>query len=213
MRDLILLSGGLDSTTALTLTPTARLALAINYGQRHHRELEAAAAVAAHFDLPFQVLDLTHWGTQLASALTSDIPVPTTDYDAPSMAATVVPNRNGTFVMAAAGIAQTLGLNRVVTAVHAGDHHLYPDCRPDFIHLLTAAVEAGTGMAVTVHAPFTHWSKTDIVRAGHDAAAPFHLTWSCYQGGAEHCGVCGTCRERRDAFQQAGVPDPTTYSH
>ena len=211
MRDLILLSGGLDSTTALTTTPTAALALGINYGQRHHRELEAAAAVAAHYDLPFQVLDLTAWGSRLASALTSDIPVPTTGYDAPSMAATVVPNRNGTFIMAAAGIAQTLGLDRVVTAVHAGDHHLYPDCRPDFLAHLEAAVYLGTGATVRLHAPFTHWSKTDIVRAGRDAGAPFHLTWSCYQGGAEHCGVCGTCRERRQAFTLAGVPDPTTY--
>lgn len=135
--------------------------------------------------------------------------VPHVDYDADSMATTVVPNRNATFLMAAAGIAQALGHDTVATAVHAGDHYLYPDCRPEFIRAANQAALAGTGGAVQIAAPFVDMAKADIAHLGRTLGVPFVLTWSCYEGGAQHCGACGTCRERRQALHGF---DPTTYT-
>lgn len=215
-RDLVLLSGGLDSTTALALRHehcTARLAVSVRYGQRHARELEAAAKVAAHYGVELRIVDLTAWGQHLTgSALTDpEVAVPHGQYDSPTMAATVVPNRNATFLMAAAGIAQAVGCTHVVTAVHAGDHPVYSDCRPEFVDAARRTVELGTDGAVTVDAPFVTMSKTAIVARGFDLNAPLDLTWSCYEGRQAHCGQCGTCVERREAFTEAGVTDPTRY--
>lgn len=212
--DLVLLSGGLDSTTLLAqYVTTTGVALSVNYGQRHARELVAAAAVAAHYGVPHVVLDLAGWGALLTGSSLTDrsVPVPHGHYAAPSMAATVVPNRNATMLMAAAGVAQARGLSRVLTAVHAGDHPIYPDCRPGFITAAARAAELGTDGAVTIAAPFVAVTKTDIARLAGELAVPIGLTWSCYEGGAVHCGLCGTCTERRDSLAEAGVPDPTEY--
>jgi 7-cyano-7-deazaguanine synthase len=108
-------------------------------------------------------------------------------------------------------VAIGLGHDRVVTAVHAGDHAIYPDCRPEFIDALNEAIRLGTDGAVEIRAPFVNVSKTDIARIGYSAGAPFDLSWSCYEGGTLHCGRCGTCTERREAFRDSGVPDPTIY--
>lgn len=215
-RDLVLLSGGLDSTTALGLRSahgTAQLALSVDYGQRHARELQAAADVAAHYGVEHRVLDLTSWGQHLTgSALTDEsVGVPHNHYDTPSMAATVVPNRNATLLMAAAGVAQSTGCTHVVAAVHAGDHPIYPDCRPEFIDAARLTIELGTANAVTLDAPFVDMSKTAITTRAADLNVPVHLTWSCYEGGTKHCGRCGTCVERAESFDAAGVTDPTEY--
>lgn len=215
-RDLVLLSGGLDSTTALAecaASGTAARALSVAYGQRHVRELDAARAVAAHYGVPHDVLDLTSWGQLLTgSALTDpDVPVPHGHYAAPTMAATVVPNRNATMLCAAAGVAQAHGCDRVVAAMHAGDHPIYPDCRPEFVQALAIAVRLGTDSAVEIAAPFVNLSKTDIARIAGQLQVPLALTWSCYEGGTEHCGRCGTCVERQEAIGDAGLDDPTTY--
>ncbi|MPZ66182.1 MAG: 7-cyano-7-deazaguanine synthase QueC [Pseudonocardiaceae bacterium] len=216
-RDLVLLSGGMDSTTALARRMregTARLCVSVHYGQRHVRELRAAAGVAAHYDLPHLVLDLSSWGALLTgSALTdSSVEVPHGHYAAPTMSITVVPNRNATLLMAAAGIAQSRGLTHVVAAMHAGDHPIYPDCRPEFLDALDRALGLATENRVSLDAPFTTCDKTEIARQARALSAPLHLTWSCYEGGAIHCGRCGTCVERREAFQRAGVDDPTVYA-
>ncbi|MDQ0376510.1 7-cyano-7-deazaguanine synthase QueC [Amycolatopsis thermophila] len=215
-RDLVLLSGGLDSATALGLRHaegTARVALSVNYGQRHARELRSAAEVAAHYGVEHRVLDLTSWGTHLSgSALTdTDVAVPHGHYAAPSMAATVVPNRNATLLMAAAGVALSTGCTHVVAAMHAGDHPIYPDCRPEFVDAARRTIELGTDGAVTLDAPFVHISKTAIAARAGDLAVPVGLTWSCYEGREVHCGQCGTCVERREAFADSGVADPTVY--
>lgn len=216
MRDLILLSGGLDSSTALALSVsegTAALALSVSYGQRHTSELIAASSLAKHYRVPHRVLDMTGWGELLpGSALTdSSVDVPHEDYAPDNMDTTVVPNRNATFLMAAAGIAQAHGCDRVVTAVHGGDHHLYPDCRPEFVQAARLAALRGTEDAVTISAPFQDLSKTQIVSAAITLGLPLADTWSCYEGGRSHCGQCGTCRERREAIEGAGITDPTTY--
>jgi 7-cyano-7-deazaguanine synthase len=211
---LVLLSGGLDSTTALATTHATHTnvqALFINYGQRHIRERQSSQAVANHYNTPWTELDLRAYGASVTSALTTPgLGVPHGHYTAETMAATVVPNRNATMLSAAAGIAASRGLATVVTAVHAGDHAIYPDCRPEFITALSTATELGCG--VTITAPFVHTTKTDIAREGAALNTPYDLTWSCYEGGDTHCGRCGTCVERAEAFHDAGVTDPTTYT-
>lgn len=185
MSSVVLLSGGMDSATALawaTQRGPVVSVVSVDYGQRHRRELDAAAALAAHYGVRQVVLDLSSFAAALTGNALTDptVPVPEGHYSAPSIAATVVPNRNATFLMAAAGVAAAAGADTVVTAVHAGDHPIYPDCRPEFI-------------------------------AAADHAVPYHLTWSCYQGGDIHCGRCGTCVERIEAFTDAGITDPTRY--
>lgn len=210
----VLLSGGMDSAVLLAHVEDPRLALSVDYGQRHRRELEAAAALAAYYEVEHLTLDLSGWGTLLTgSSLTdSTVPVPLGHYAAPTMAATVVPNRNAVLLMAAAGIAAARNIDVVATAVHAGDHPVYPDCRPEFIDAAASAALAGTGGAVTIIAPFVHMTKTDVAARGATLDVPLELTWSCYQGGTVHCGRCGTCTERREAFRDAGLADPTEYA-
>jgi len=209
---MVLLSGGMDSTAALAMLshdgPVE--AVSIDYGQRHARELAAAGDVANHYCVPWCVVDLREWGAMVPSALTDhDRELPEGHYADESMRATVVPGRNAIMLSVAASIAAARGLETVVTAVHAGDHPIYPDCRPAFIAAMDEGLRQGTG--VGVFAPFVNVSKTEIARLGADAGAPFALTWSCYAGGDVHCGRCGTCVERREAFEESGVPDPTTY--
>lgn len=218
----VVLSGGMDSTVAAYLTaetfgPCLRC-VSFDYGQRHRRELEAAAAVAAELNAPHYVIDLTSiTGLLTTSALTNpDVDVPHGHYADESMRATVVPNRNAVMLAAAAAIAIAEDDRQVVTGVHAGDHPIYPDCRPEFIDAMTVALRAGNegycDPNFRVWAPFVHVTKTDIVRYGSDLAVPFELTWSCYEGRSVHCGECGTCVERREAFRDAGVHDPTMYA-
>lgn len=208
MTTLALLSGGLDSSTALVAT-AATEAVFVNYGQRHIRERRSAEAVAAHYDVPLSVLDLRAFGASVRSALTSDIEVPHGHYTAENMAVTVVPNRNAVMLSAAAGIAASRGHSHVATAVHAGDHAVYADCRPDFIEALSVATNLACGVRVV--APFVNQTKTDITRLAHQLAVPIELTWSCYEGGERHCGRCGTCVERAEAIAEAGIADPTEY--
>lgn len=217
-RDVILLSGGLDSTAALAhahMTGSVRGAVGIDYAQRHRRELIHAHKIAARYGVPFVSLDMSTWGRALPGSSLTDrqVDVPHGHYAAESMRSTVVPNRNAVMLMAAAGIADAHGCNRVVTAVHAGDHPVYADCRPEFIDAARATIEAATDGRVTVHAPFLHETKADIARLAYDLGAPIGLTWSCYEGGEYHCGLCGTCTERREAFELAGREDPTTYAN
>lgn len=217
MKDVILLSGGLDSTAALALSDnagTAVRAVAVDYGQRHIREIESAHRIATRYGIPLHVLDFRSWGRQLAGSALTDpaVDVPHGHYAAPSMAVTVVPNRNAVLIMAAAGIAEAYGCQRVVTGVHVGDHHVYPDCRPHFIASAASTIAHATEGRVSLHAPFGHHTKADIARIAYDLAAPIGLTWSCYEGGEQHCGKCGTCVERREAFALADREDPTIYA-
>lgn len=207
---LVLLSGGLDSSTLLAYT-RPQMALFVDYGQRHIREQEAAVAIAARYGVSLQTLSLTDYGKSVHSALTtrSEI-VPKGHYAADNMSATVVPNRNAVLLAAAAGIAASNGLHTVYTAVHAGDHPVYPDCRPEFIQAASHAYELGCG--VRVEAPFVDSSKEHIAVLAGQLELPIDLTWSCYEGGTIHCGQCGTCVERLEALHLAQVTDPTVYA-
>jgi 7-cyano-7-deazaguanine synthase len=173
-----------------------------------------AAAMGARHD----VVDLRSVGALLSgSALTDDeVAVPDGHYTEESMRATVVANRNAIFAMVATGVAVAEGAGAVGLGIHAGDHAIYPDCRPPFVaaaeHLAKVANEGFVTEGFQLLAPFLAWSKADIVRRGAELDVPFASTWSCYKGGAVHCGTCGTCVERIEAFELAGVPDPTPYA-
>ncbi|WP_159942539.1 7-cyano-7-deazaguanine synthase QueC [Nocardiopsis sp. FR6] len=216
----VLLSGGLDSTVLTTSTVREHGAdsvdtLTIHYGQRHVRELEAAAEVAAALGVRHDIIDLSVLGAHLTSALTPSSDggnVPHGHYAEPTMAATVVPNRNAILLMVAVGVASARGHSSVATAVHAGDHPVYPDCRPVFMTAAARAAETGTDGQVTITAPFVNMTKAEIAALGSRVEAPMHLSWSCYEGGETHCGRCGTCVERAEAFHVAGLSDPTSYA-
>ncbi|TDC28489.1 7-cyano-7-deazaguanine synthase QueC [Micromonospora sp. 15K316] len=213
-----LLSGGLDSTVLVAhLLDQGHTvdAISVDYGQRHARELDAATAIADHYRIRHQLVDLTAVGRLLTGSALTDptVAVPHGHYADESMRATVVPNRNAILLMVAVGVAATRNATAVATAVHAGDHPIYPDCRPEFITAADRCARAATAGYgdVTVTAPFVAMSKTGIAALGGRLGAPLHLSWSCYEGGAQHCGQCGTCVERRESFTDAGLTDPTTY--
>jgi len=221
MKVVVVLSGGLDSTVLLASALEQGFevrAITFDYGQRHNREIQSAIRVAHHFGLDpgntHKLIDISHVGEQLlqGSALTSpSVEVPLGHYADPSMRITVVPNRNMIMLSIAAGWAISLSCGAVALGVHAGDHAVYPDCRPRFFAAAEEALRLGNYVSLTVMTPFIDWTKAAIVKHGAELKAPFELSWSCYQGGEKHCGKCGTCVERREAFQLAGVPDPTEY--
>jgi 7-cyano-7-deazaguanine synthase len=216
----VLFSGGLDSTTLLYHLAAGgsrvRL-LSFDYGQSHRRELDAAAQVAAGLGLAHQVVDLRPVGALLTgSALTEPgTEIPDGHYTEESMRVTVVPNRNALLLDVAVAVAVTRGCDAVAFGAHGGDHAIYPDCRPEFVAAFTASARlANQGFlpsTFSVYAPFLSLAKSDVVQLGAACRVPFELTWSCYKGGARHCGTCGTCTERREAFRLAEVTDPTGY--
>ena len=216
--ELVVLSGGLDSTVCLALAaerahPRERLvALTFDYGQRHRVELERAAAVAGHFGAEHLIvhLDASAWG---GSALTdAAIHVPEASDDA-AIPATYVPARNLIFLAVAMGVAEARDLDAVTIGVNALDYSGYPDCRPEFIASFasTAALALKRGVEgnpIEVRTPLLDLTKAGIVRLGVSVGAPLELTWSCYQGEERPCGTCDACALRAKGFAEAGVPDP-----
>lgn len=206
----VVLSGGLDSTNALALALAMNdgypvRAVSFDYGQRHLRELRAAERIAHEMKVPHTVISLA--GLLHGSSLLYAGDVPEGHYAAESMSQTVVSGRN--LLFASAAIGNVHPGDHLWFGVHAGDHHIYPDCRPDFWDGLRALVRD----AYEVHmvTPFLHATKGDALRLGAANNAPYWLTWSCYKGGEIHCGRCGTCVERAEAFRDALVDDPTEY--
>lgn len=217
MKTIVVCSGGLDSVSlAHKIASEHQLLglLSFDYGQRHRKELDFAAACAERLGVEHQIIDISAIGRHLSgSALTDDIAVPDGHYAEETMKATIVPNRNAIMLTIAFGVAAAKGADAVAVAVHGGDHFIYPDCRPAFIDAFQAMqTQALDGYAsVTLYAPYVNISKADIVTDGVATGTPFAQTWSCYKGGENHCGRCGTCVERREAFHLAGVTDPTVY--
>lgn len=214
-KSVVLLSGGLDSSTLLYhLADHGPVrAVSVNYGQRHRKELAAAEQIAAIRGVPFDLVDLSSLASLLpGSALTDDsVPVPDGHYAAESMKATVVPNRNMVLLSIAAAIAIAHNYDQVAYAAHSGDHTIYPDCRPEFARALGDAIALADWSSVRLASPFIDMSKADICKLAEDIGVPLASTWSCYKGAARHCGTCGTCVERKEAFEQAGIPDNTLY--
>ena len=192
-------------------------AISFDYGQRHRKELSFAEQGAADLDATWTLIDLHAAGLTSVlsgSALTDDsVTVPDGHYADESMRITVVPNRNAIMLSIACALAVTREAGAVAFGAHTGDHFIYPDCRPAFVRAFESMVNlAVEGFAsIEILTPFLTKTKTDIVKLGADLAVPFERTWSCYKGGDLHCGTCGTCYERREAFAQADVADPTVY--
>lgn len=216
-------SGGMDSVTALyrvkdttdDLPNNVRM-ISFNYGQKHVKELEMAAYHAQLLGIQHNVIDLTSISALLSSsALVGEQPVPEGHYADETMAATVVPNRNMMMLSIATAVAVNDGAKYIVAGMHAGDHPIYPDCRPEFVDAFTKAARVGTqgfsDPGLNVFTPFINLGKHDIVAQGAKLGVDYSKTWSCYKGLTNHCGVCGTCVERKEAFELSGVVDPTVY--
>ena len=219
MKTVAIVSGGMDSSVLIydLLSQGHELDLiSFNYGQKHKIELTYAAKISQQLNLPHTIVDITNLTSLLSkSTLTSDAPVPDGHYAEENMKLTVVPNRNSIMLNIAAAYAITNEASAIATAVHSGDHFIYPDCRPAFIdaleQLLRVANDGFLPDDFKVLAPYVYISKDRICARGAELDVPWLDTWSCYKGGEIHCGSCGTCFERREAFTLAGITDPTPY--
>lgn len=219
MKAVLIASGGMDSATlAWHYKQTHDLILiGFDYGQRHVKELSSLTTIAERLDAEHRIVTLPITEHLHGSALTDpSVDVPDGHYAEETMRATVVPNRNAIMLSIATGIAVAEGAQIVATGVHSGDHFIYPDCRPAFFQPFAQAMQAANdGFIVDgfrLEAPFINMSKADIARHGHGLGVDYSITWSCYKGGDLHCGRCGTCVERIEAFRLADVDDPTEYA-
>jgi 7-cyano-7-deazaguanine synthase len=216
-KTVVLLSGGVDSSVLLYWCAKKKKmdvhALAIDYGQRHAREIESAREIAESLGVPFTVFEIKNLASILPGSSLTDpsVSVPHGHYKEETMKKTVVPNRNMIFISIATAFAIAHGMDGVAIAPHAGDHTIYPDCRPAFINLMARAVRVADWKKIKLWRPFNKVDKTTVVRVGYKLGVPFEKTWSCYEGGELHCGRCGACIERKEAFQLAEVPDPIQY--
>lgn len=216
MKAVVLFSGGLDSTVLVYHLIKEKVdlkLLSIDYGQRHQNEITSSTQIAEYLGLPHFVLSLPSLGQLLGgSALTDQkIILPKGHYAEDSMKTTVVPNRNMILLSLAAGHAISIKFDTVAYAAHAGDHTIYPDCRPEFADSMAHALTLADWNCINLLRPFVNWSKADLVKHGIQMGVPFEKTWSCYAGGKFHCGKCGTCVERKEAFELVGLSDPTQY--
>ena len=211
---LIIVSGGMDSITLLyDRKDSIALALSFDYGSNHNsREIPYAQLHCQRLGIRHIVIPLDFMHQYFTSSLLEGAEaIPDGHYADENMKSTVVPFRNGIMLSVAIGIAESNGLKKVLIANHGGDHAIYPDCRPDFISAINKAAMSGTYLNVEVDAPYTNISKTDIARRGAALGIDYSETWSCYKGGAVHCGSCGTCVERKEALHDAGIDDKTEY--
>lgn len=211
---LMVLSGGMDSVTMLhEFHERIALAVTFDYGSNHGaREMKMAQLHCQRLGIPHKVISLPFIHEMFHSSLLEGADaIPEGHYADENMRSTVVPFRNGIMLAICAGLAEDSGLAHVMLANHAGDHSIYPDCRPEFVEAMSKAVQSGTYTKTDVWAPYTLLTKADIARRGASMGIDYAETWSCYKGGDVHCGRCGTCVERREALAEAGVKDTTVY--
>ncbi len=212
----IILSGGMDSVTMLhEYACHIALAITFDYGSNHAtQEITMARVNCLQLGIPQLVISLKEVFANIHSSLLEGADaIPEGHYAEENMKSTVVPFRNGIMLSVACAIAEDKGLRRVMIANHGGDHTIYPDCTPGFIENISRAMQAGTYAGVEVWAPYTSITKADIARHGAKLHLDYRNTWSCYKGGAKHCGKCGTCVERKEALFQAGIADTTEYEN
>ena len=211
MNAILIYSGGLDSTTLLyEYRDEIRLAVTFDYGSKHNaREIACARENCALLGIEHLVIPLEFIGRYFRSdLLIGGGDIPEGSYSDENMHSTVVPFRNGIMLAVAAGLAESRDLDTVLLANHSGDHAIYPDCRPEFIEAFDRAASAGTYNGVRIVSPYCNLTKRDIALRGRALGIDYARTYSCYKGGEKHCGVCGTCTERKEAL--AGF-DPTEY--
>lgn len=223
MKALVLFSGGLDSSTCLAIAVDKYgrenvIALSVYYGQKHKKEIEAAEKVAGYYGVELLKLDLKkifEYSTcSLLEGSKDDIPhgsyASQLNSSDNTTVSTYVPFRNGLFLSSAASIALSKGCSVIYYGAHSDDAagNAYPDCSSDFNDAMNRAIYIGSGEALKIEAPFVNLSKADVVKKGLELKVPFEMTWSCYEGGSEPCGKCGTCIDRKKAFDENGVKDP-----
>jgi 7-cyano-7-deazaguanine synthase len=216
MKVCVLLSGGMDSVAAFydaLGTHEVVACLSFDYGSKHNaKEIPFAKLHAERNGVPHQVISLDFVNRLFKSdLLQSGGEIPDGHYAEESMKQTVVPFRNGIMLAIATGYAESIDAAGLVIAAHSGDHAIYPDCREPFMQAMATAMGEGTYAKIQLLRPFIDTDKAGIARFGIELGIDFSETWSCYKGGEIHCGVCGTCVERREAFMLAGLLDPTVY--
>lgn len=213
----VILSGGMDSAVLLAQEKrngTVVEAITFDYGQRHRKEIEYADAYAFSLGVTWHLitLPLRDVFAGSGSSQVTDEPVPHGHYAEENMKKTVVPHRNLIMLSLAAARARSIGAKWVSYAAHAGDHTIYPDCRPEFVSALNKLLAVSDWEPIGISAPFLALTKGDIAAMGVSIGVPFEHTWSCYEGGLMHCGKCGACTERKEAFAEFELDDPTIYA-
>lgn len=213
-KSLIILSGGMDSVTLLyDKKDEIAVAVTFDYGSNHNkREEEFAKYHCNELGIEHIIIPLTFIHDYFKSSLLEGASaIPDGHYEDETMKSTVVPFRNGIMLSVACGLAESRELEKVLIANHFGDHAIYPDCRKGFIDAMSEAMKCGTYKGITIDAPYTTITKTDIAKIGKSLGIDYSKTYSCYKGGEKHCGKCGTCVERKEALRDAGIEDPTEY--
>ncbi len=216
-KAIVLLSGGMDSVCALYDSMAKYevvLSVSFDYGSKHNaKELPYAEHHSKLFNIEYIVIELSFMEQYFESSLLKGgVDIPEGEYKESNMKQTVVPFRNGIMLSIAAGLAESRGCNVIVIGAHADDNTVYPDCREEFISAFSSAMVLGTYSKVKVYAPFINMNKTQIALRGKELDIDFSKTWSCYKGEEHHCGKCGTCVQRINAFKEAQISDPTTYN-
>lgn len=204
----------MDSITMLhDFKERIALAISFDYGSNHNaKEIPFAKLHCQRLGIKHITIPLAFMKEYFKSSLLSGAEaIPEGHYADENMKSTVVPFRNGIMLAIAAGIAETNDISHIMIANHSGDHTIYPDCRENFISAMSAATHAGTYNGVTLFAPYTNITKSQIARRGKELGIDYTETWSCYKGGEKHCGKCGTCVERKEALRDAGIEDKTEY--
>lgn len=226
MKALVSLSGGMDSATLMgyvhegwgvNSTKDVELyAVSFDYGSKHNKyELPMAAELCRYYNVPHTIINAASLMTGFKSnLLQTGGDIPEGHYTAPTMSQTVVPSRNLIFTSIAAGLAWSIDPEdkwHLFLGIHAGDHAIYPDCRPGFFHHMRNAVFEGTDKRVMLEAPFLDKDKHGILKVGFSMGVPYHITRTCYKDQPIACGKCGSCCERLEAFAKLGKPDPIAY--
>lgn len=215
MKDsIIIVSGGMDSITMLyEYKNEIALAVTFDYGSNHAaKEIPFAKYHCEQLGIAHLIIPLSFMRDYFTSSLLEGSEaIPEGHYEMENMKSTVVPFRNGIMLAIACGLAESRNLHKVMIANHGGDHAIYPDCRGTFINAMSEAMAYGTYEHIKIYAPYTGLNKSDIARRGAELGIDYSQTWSCYKGGEKHCGKCGTCIERQEAFRDAGIEDFTEY--
>lgn len=211
----IIYSGGMDSYTVLNRAIRdgyKPYPLTFNYGQRHKKEIDVAAAVCQELGLEHKIVDITAINQLLqGSSLTSDIEIPEGHYEQENMKSTVVPNRNMILLSLAIGYAVSIGASKVFYGAHSGDHAIYPDCRPEFVNKMNEVSQIANYEPVEIVSPYLKQSKIEILKDGLSMGLDYGKSWTCYNGREKACGRCGACQERLEAFRLNNCKDPLEY--